>query len=372
MNQKIPYYSLDKMHQDLQDEMKDIFQRVLKDSWFVLGNHLEKFETEFALYIGVKYAIGVGNGLDGLKIALRSLALEPGKKIIIPAMTFSASVLAALENGIQPLLVDVDAGNCLISMDELRNSITPDVKAVMPVHLYGNPCDMEKINQLAGAAEIYVIEDFAQSAGASFQGKYTGSFGKINATSFYPVKPLGALGDGGMITTNDPALRDKCLKLRNYGYNGKYTMELMGYNSRLDEIQAALLGLKLKYLETWKMEREKIARRYLQNLSGNEKIILPFQEENRSSAFHIFPVRVQKRDELRNFLEDQKIQTQIHYPVPPHLQPGMKFLGYKKGDFPVTEKICDTELSLPVYPGLSVADVDRISEYIHDFLRRNS
>jgi dTDP-4-amino-4,6-dideoxygalactose transaminase len=365
----IPYYSLEKIHQDLQEGMKNTFLSVMEGNWFVLGRHLEEFEDAFADFTGVKFAIGVGNGLDGLKISLRCLDLQKGDKMVIPAHTFSASVLAAVENGITPVLADVNRQDGLLDAGQFADKLKADVKVVMPVHLYGNPCDMQKIAQVAEAAGIYIVEDFAQSVGAMFRGQPTGSFGTVNATSFYPVKPLGALGDGGMITTNDPDLNQRCRKLRNYGYSGKSTMELTGYNSRLDELQAAFLMLKMKHLERWKMDRVDIAHRYLQNLSDLEQVILPPADKNNSPAFHIFPIRLRKRDDLKIYLEENRIQTQIHYPVPPHLQPAFRFLGYRKGDFPVTEEISDTELSLPIYPGLSTDSVDRISQCIRHFIR---
>jgi dTDP-4-amino-4,6-dideoxygalactose transaminase len=364
----VPYYSLEKMHRDIQEGMQETFLSVLEGNWFVMGRYLEEFEAAFAEYIHTEYAVGVGSGLDGLKISLRCLDIKTGDKVIIPAMTFSATVLAAVEIGITPVLTDVDPVDCLITADLLSNSLQTGVKAIIPVHLYGNPCDMEGINRIAENAGIFVIEDFAQSVGATVGGRPAGSFGTVNTTSFYPVKPLGALGDGGMITTSDPELKEQCLKLRNYGYAGKYRMELLGYNSRLDEMQAAFLLLKLQHLEKWRRERENIAFRYMQNLSDLDEIILPVREESRSSAFHVFPIRLPERDKLSHFLKENRIRTQIHYPVPPHLQPAFKFLGYRKGDFPVTEQICATELSLPVYPGLMMEQVDMISDLIRDFI----
>lgn len=366
--ESVPYYSLDRMHRDLQEGMEDTFRTVLDGNWYVMGRYLEEFEAEFAAFIHTEYAIGVGSGLDGLKIALRCLGIRTGDKVIIPAMTFSATVLAAVENGITPVLTDVDPDNCLLNAGQLADGLSSGVKAVIPVHLYGNPCDMEGICRIAENAGIFVVEDFAQSVGAAVGGQPTGSFGMVNATSFYPVKPLGALGDGGMITTNDPEIKELCLKLRNYGYADKYRMELAGYNSRLDEMQAAFLQLKLRYLEKWRKERENIALRYLENLSDLEGIVLPVRDKNRTSAYHVFPVRLPERDKLRNFLDENGIGTQIHYPVPPHLQPAFRSLGYRKGDFPVTEKICDTEISLPIYPGLLLKQVDRISDLIRSFI----
>jgi dTDP-4-amino-4,6-dideoxygalactose transaminase len=367
----IPYYSLETIHQDMKSELISIFNAVLDENWFVLGKYLQQFEENFADFIGVKYAIGVGNGLDGLKIAIKSLGLTQNDEILIPALTFSASVLAALETQVRPILVDIDPGNYLIDPHQIERNISAHSRAIMPVHLYGNPCEMDPIMQLAEEARLFVIEDYAQSVGALYREKPTGSIGTINATSFYPVKPLGGLGDGGMITTNDPVLRDQCIKLRNYGYGNKYQLETAGYNSRLDEIQAAFLMLKLRHIEKWHRERKEIADRYFQNLSGNEQVIMTESAESSRPAYHIFPIRIQPRDELKYFLEKKGIQTQIHYPIPPHLQPGLKYLGYEKGDFPATEQFCQTELSLPIYPGLTLQQVDMICENILSFLKDN-
>lgn len=366
----IPYYSLEKIHRDLKSELNDRFNEVLGENWFILGKYLERFEAKFADFIGVKYAIGVGNGFDGLKISLRSLGLAPEDEVLIPALTFSASVLAVLETKLRPRLVDVDPHRYLIDLHQIDQKISNRSRVIMPVHLYGNPCEMDLIIRLAEEAQLHVIEDYAQSVGAQYKGRPTGSFGIINATSFYPVKPLGGLGDGGMITTNDSELRNQCIKLRNYGYESKNQLQLTGYNSRLDEIQAAFLQLKINHVNQWTLKRKQIADRYNHNLSGTGQIILPIKLKNSRPANHIYPILVQKRNELKNFLEEKGIQTQIHYPIPPHLQPGLKFLGYKKGDFPVTEHICQRELSLPIFPGLTPQQVDLVSEMILSFFKK--
>lgn len=369
MTYSIPYYSLEKIHQDLKKELMEGFRDVLEDNWFILGKYLERFEETFAEYLGVKYAIGVGNGMDGLKIALRSLQLTKKDEILIPALTFSASILAALETGIHPVLVDIDPTSYLIDPNQAEQKLNVHSRAIMPVHLYGYPCDMDHILRLAELANLYVIEDYAQSVGARYHGQHTGSIGIINATSFYPVKTLGSLGDGGMVTTNDPELRNLCIQYRNYGYKEKYQLESTGYNSRLDEIQAAFLLIKLRSIEKWQQERQQIADRYLQNLSGIDQILLPTPVIYTKPAHHIFPIRIPVRDELKSYLADKGIETQIHYPIPPHLQRGLQFLGYKYGDLPETEEFCRTELSLPLYPGLSTQQVDLICEHIRFFIK---
>lgn len=369
MTHYIPYHSLEKTHLELKKELTEGFREVLEGNWFILGKYLTRFEQAFAKYLGVSHAIGVGNGLDGLKIALRALPLSHKDEILIPALTFSASVLAALEAGIRPILVDIDPASGLIDPKKAEQRLNASSRAIMPVHLYGNPCGMETILRMAESARMYVIEDFAQSVGARYGGKHTGSMGIINATSFYPVKPLGSLGDGGMITTNDPELKDLCIRFRNYGYTGKYQLDTAGYNSRLDEIQAAFLLIKLQYIEKWQQEREKIANRYIHNLTGIEEISLLAPDRNARPACHIFPIRIHPRDELKNYLAEKGIETQIHYPIPPHLQPGLQFLGYKPGDLPATEEFCRTELSLPIYPGLKLQQVDQVCESIISFLK---
>jgi dTDP-4-amino-4,6-dideoxygalactose transaminase len=371
MDYLIPYYSLEKMHDDMKEELITSFDQVLQSGWFILGDNLKKFEKKFAEFMQVNFAIGVGNGYDAIKIALNSLEFKSGDEIIIPALTFSASIQAALAAQIQPVLVDVDPEYYLINAELASSKITADTKALMPVHLYGNPCDMISLLNLAEIHGLIIVEDFAQAVGAFYRKKPVGSIGNINATSFYPVKPLGGLGDGGMITTNDEALRDKCFHLRNYGYSTKYELEMDGCNSRLDEIQAAFLLRKLKHLKNWNSERQMIARRYIHNLKDVEQIILPAYQPGGAPAHHIFPIQTRKRNDLMQFLKTKGIETQIHYPIPPHLQPALKSLGYKQGDFPVTEKICHSELSLPIYPGLKLNHVDLISEMIYNFLKRN-
>lgn len=372
MIHNIPYHSLEKTNQEIKKELMDSFRDVVKGNWFILGKYLARFEEAFAKYLEVSYAIGVGNGFDGLKIALRSLPLAQKDEILIPALTFSASILAALETGIHPKLVDINPKSGLLDPKKAEQKLNVNSRAIMPVHLYGNPCDMDAILQMAESVQLYVIEDFAQSVGARYRGKPTGSMGIINATSFYPVKPLGCLGDGGMITTDDPELKDLCARFRNYGYSDKYQLDSTGYNSRLDEIQAAFLSIKLQYIEKWQREREMIAKRYIQNLAGMDKISLLESGIYAKPAYHIFPIRIRARDKLRNFLAEKGIETQIHYPIPPHLQPGLKFLGYKPGDLPATEEFCRTELSLPIYTGLRLQQVDLICEHIVAFFKKNN
>ncbi len=365
--QFIPYYSLEFMHKQIRSEMERSFAKVLDNNWFVLGDSLLNFEKEFSEYIEVKQAIGVGSGYDALKISLVALDLQAQDEVLVPAHTFTATILAIMHAGMKPVLIDADPDTYAIDVAKLEGNINERTRAILPVHIYGNPCNMDRINKVALHHGLYIIEDFAQSVGSDYHGKKTGSLGLVNAASFYPAKAIGALGDGGIITTNDSRIADTARKLRNYGFRDKYNQEMAGFNSRLDEIQASLISIKLKYIEKWIADRKKIALRYIDKISGDHKIRLPFYPDNIKPNYHIFPIRTEKRDQLQAFLDEKGIGTQVHYPLPPHLQQGLKDLGYKKNDFPVTETIAKTTLSLPIYPGLGDHQVDYICEMINEF-----
>ncbi len=369
MTKKISFYSLKKTHEEDKEALVRSFGSILDTNWFVLGESLIKFESEFARYTGTRYAVGTGNGYDALKIALKAFDLKPGVEVIVPAHTFTASILAIIHAGLKPHLTDIDPDDYTLDLNQLEDHVNARTRVILPVHIYGIPAKMDLLSEIARRYSLYVAEDFAQSTGGEYKGRKTGSFGDINATSFYPVKTLGALGDGGMITTNREDFYERALQLRNYGMREKYKQVIEGYNSRLDEIQAAFLSVKLKKLDHFIRERKKIAQQYTDSLSDLEKIHLP-DYRNASPSYHIFPVRTPERDQLRLHLQKKGIETIVHYPIPPHLQPGLASLGYKKGDFPVTEEICKTELSLPVYPGLIPEEVNYICENIHEFFRR--
>lgn len=366
---KIPFYSFRQINLDIETKVKQAFQDVFHSGWYLLGDHLDRFERSLSNYLGVNYTVGVGSGLDALIISLKSLGIGKGDKVILPAHTFYATVLSVMHTGAQPVLADSDPET--LNMDPLQAErfITGKTKVFMPVHLYGLPCPMDTFLKLSNAYNIQLVEDFAQSVGASYNKKKCGSFGKINACSFYPVKTLGAFGDGGAITTNDPGLAGYCRKFRNYGSDEKYYFEEAGLNSRLDEIQAAILNEKLRFLDRWIQQRIKIASMYLENLKGIGDIRLPLIQENSDPVWHIFPIRTNKRDQLQNFLIDKGIETLIHYPVPVHLQKSFqKYIKtYKAGDFPVAEEIAATELSLPIYPGLTDDEIYYIIESITSF-----
>ena len=371
MDCRIPFFSFEKINQDIQGDLETAFHSVIDSKWYILGNCLQSFENKFAQYINVKHAIGVGNGMDALRISLEALDLKPDDEIIIPSFTFIATLLAVIHSGAKPVLADVNPDNCVLDADSINRSITLKTKVILPVHLYGYPCNMKEIKEMAASLDIYVIEDYAQSVGAEVGGLKTGSFGQINATSFYPTKTLGALGDGGMITTNNGFLADRCRKLRNYGFEDKIHHKLIGYNSRLDELQAALLTSKMKYLDKWIDERKSIALNYLDKLNELPGLILPSYSEDTRPSYHIFPVRMKNRDALKEYLWDAGIGTMVHYSILPHLQDSMKHLGYGINSFPVAEEIARTELSLPIYPGLTDADIGYIASKIKEFFRSN-
>lgn len=371
MKRSIPFFSLDKIHSEQRESLLLRFRKKLDENWFILGKDLELFESMYADYTGVRYSIGVGNGYDALRISLESLGLKKNDEVVVPSHTFIASVLAVVHAGLKPVLADVNPDTYNLDLKQIDKVHTARTRVIIPVHMYGNPCPMDDIMDFSNISGLQVVEDNAQSVGAACINKKTGSFGTINASSFYPVKGLGALGDGGVITTNSYELAEYCRELRNYGLSGKYKMVRRGFNSRLDELQAAFLQVKLPFIDKWIEERRIIAARYIANFSGIKKIILPVIEEKAEPVYHIFPIRVNNRNQLQQYLKNAGIGTQVHYPIPLHLQPGFKNLGYKKGDFPNTEKISGTVLSLPVYPGLNDDDVDYVSEKIIKFTRMN-
>jgi dTDP-4-amino-4,6-dideoxygalactose transaminase len=357
------------MNDDCRDLAKEAFKQVYDSKWYILGKFLEDFESRFASYIGTKHAIGVGNGFDALRIAFRALGIKKGDEVIVPAHTFIATITAVVDTGAVPVLCDVDPQTFNIDINSAESLVKPNTRIIVPVHLYGNPADIPSIKRFSQKHSLQIVEDYAQSAGAVVGGCKTGSIGDINASSFYPVKNLGALGDGGIITTNDDGYDEFCRIYRNYGGKGKFDFEIAGINSRLDELQAALLTVKLKFLDQWIDEKAKIAERYVKNLCDLKPVQLPVTGKESISSWHIFPLLSERRNELQNYLGKNGIGTLVHYPVPCHLQPALKSLGYKRGDFPVTEMISDKELSLPIYPGLTQDQVDYISECILDFFK---
>ena len=363
----IPFVSLDAQHQPLRQALLDKMARLLDDGQFVLGGESEAFEDEYARYSGVAHAVGVGNGTDALRLCLEAAGIQPGDEVILPANTFVATALAVSATGAIPVPVDPDPVTANLTAEGIRTRITARTRAIIPVHLYGAPCPMDEILALAQEHGLYVVEDNAQAHGARYKNRRTGSLGHINATSFYPSKNLGALGDGGAITTQDPELARRVQLLRNFGSEKKYVHELAGHNTRLDTLQAAFLRVKLPLLDAWNAERQAAARRYRQNLASCKALALP--HENEGHVYHLFVVRTPNREDLQRHLAEKNIHTQIHYPLPVHQQPAFGRLGYAPGDFPVAEQMSQEVLSLPLYIGLTDAGIDYVCEHITQFYK---
>lgn len=360
---KIPFLDLSLQHREIADDLQAAIARVLESGWFVAGAELDRFEREFAAYCGVEHCIGVGNGLDALHITLRAYDIGPGDEVIVPSNTFIATWLAVTYAGAIPVPVDPEPDTHNVDPSALAKAISSRTKAIIPVHLFGHPARMTAINDIARQHGLKVIEDAAQAHGALCHGEKAGGLGDAAAFSFYPGKNLGALGDGGAVTTNDTELAQRIRLLRNYGSKKKYQHELPGYNSRLDEMQAAILGVKLKRLDEWNEKRSRLAERYLAGLR-NCNLRLPAPLQGYVPVWHLFVVRSADRDRLRSHLSKREIETQIHYPTAPHLQGAYASLGFSRGDFPVAELLQDEVLSLPMFPHMTDAQADRVIEAI--------
>ena len=368
---KVPFYSFQAMNDRIQNEILDAFNEVFKSNWYILSNKVKSFEVAYADFNKVKHCIGVSNGLDALFLSLKVLGIGPGDEVIVPSNTYIATVLAISYVGATPVFVEPKRETCNIDPSLIESAITGRTKAIMPVHLYGQCCEMTSIMEIAEKYGLKVVEDNAQSQGSSHHGRLAGSFGNINGTSFYPGKNLGALGDAGAVTTNDEQLAKKVSTLRNYGSEKKYHNEVIGYNMRLDELQAAMLSVKLKYLAEWTKQRQQIAAWYDESLSGIGDIILPTIANGATHVYHLYVIRTRKRDELQAYLEKMGIGSLIHYPIPPHLQMAYHHLGFKKGDFPIAEEMADTCLSLPIWPGIDKDAIIYITKIITDFYAGN-
>lgn len=369
---QIPYLSFKKMHDAVKPQIISAFENFYDSHWYVAGPLVKQFEKEFAEYTGVQNAIGVSNGLDALFLALKSLGIGKGDEVIIPSNTYIATALAVSYVGATPVLVEPKINTYNIDPENIIKAITKNTKAIIPVHLYGQTCEMLSIMQIASENKLHVIEDNAQAHGATFQNNKTGSFGIINATSFYPGKNLGALGEAGCITTNNPELATIVSSLRNYGSTEKYYNELMGHNMRMDEFQAAVLSIKLGYLNVWTIERQKLAAQYQNTLEGINEIILPQVEKDATHVYHIYAIRTKQRNALQQYLNEKGISTMIHYPVPIHLQKAYAHLNFKPGDFPIAEEIANTTLSLPCWPGLNEDQIKFIAEHISGFFAKHA
>jgi dTDP-4-amino-4,6-dideoxygalactose transaminase len=359
----IEYENLYKVNQPFFKDYEQAFNQVLESGWYILGNNVEEFEKEFAQYNKVKYCAGVASGLDALTISLMVLDLDKGSEVIVPSNTYIATILSILNCGHKPVLVEPDLATYNIDPELIENSITSGTKAIMVVHLYGKSCNMDPILEICKRRNLYLIEDCAQAHGAEYKGKKVGSFGDLAAFSFYPTKNLGCLGDGGAITTNNEEFLRKILMIRNYGSEKKYFNECTGLNSRLDEIQAAFLRVKLKSLDKINNHKRVLAEIYFNRISEN--FIIPNINRDYYDVFHIFNVRHNKRDELKQFMFDSGVKTEIHYPVPPHRQRAMSFMKSLK--LPVSEEIHKTTLSLPVSSFHTKEDIVHITEILNKF-----
>lgn len=364
---KIPYLDLKQINHMSKSDLMEAFEQVLDSGWYVMGDKLKMFEDQYAKYSDTNYCVGVANGLDALILSLKALDIKAGDEVIVPSNTYIASWLAVSYVGAKPIPVEPNWDTCNIDPFLIESKITERTKAIMPVNLYGQAAQLDLIVEIAKKHNLFVIEDNAQSQGAFCNGKITGSWGHINASSFYPGKNLGALGDAGAVTTDDENLNHKVRIIRNYGSQKKYYNEIKGVNSRLDELQAALLSVKLKVLNEQNSQRIALAEIYNQNLQNVGDLTLQILAESCSSVYHIYQIRTSRRGELQNYLTEKGIGTIIHYPVPPHLQQAYSELEYKNGDFPIAEKIAEQTLSLPLYPGMKKEDVYIVIETIKEF-----
>lgn len=355
------------MHLEIREEMLRAFSDVYDGYSYVLGKHVDAFQNEYAVFNKVAHCVGVSNGLDALQLCLEVQGVGAGDEVIVPSNTYIATVLAISFVGATPVFVEPDIRSYNLDPLKIASAVTPRTRAIMPVHLYGQACEMESIMRIADKHGLVVVEDNAQAHGASFNGKLTGSWGHVNATSFYPGKNLGALGDAGAVTTGDADLARKISVLRNYGSGKKYYNEVIGHNMRLDELQAAFLSAKLTHLGRWTEDRKRLAALYDARLAGVKDLVLPAVIPGATHVYHLYVVRSSRRDALQEHLRKKGIGSLIHYPVPPHLQEAYLGLGHKKGDFPIAEEIARTALSLPLWPGMTEEDVDRVASAIIDF-----
>ena len=363
---QIPFVSFLPMEKELDQELRNAFERVYSRSWYILGEEDKAFEQAFASYLGVNNCVGVGNGLDALVLALRALKIGPGDEVIVPSNTYIASVLAISYAGATPVLVEPDIDTFNINPHLIESAITGKTKAIMPVHLYGQACDMDPVMKIADKHGLFVIEDCAQAHGATYKGKKVGTFGNAAGFSFYPGKNLGALGDSGAVVTDNDELASEIRALSNYGSDYKYHHILKGINSRMDEMQAAFLSVKLPHLDRMNHERRRIADMYSSKIN-NPKVILPAVNPECVPVWHIYGVRCEERDALENFLKERGIGTNKHYPTPIHLQEAYKDLAIPEGTLPIAEKICKTELSLPIYYGMTDEEIQYVIDSVNEF-----
>ena len=362
----VPFVSFLPLEKRLDKELRAAFDRVFRSSWYIEGREDAAFEKAFAAFCGTKYAVGVGNGLDALMLSLKALGVGAGDEVIVPSNTYIATALAVTYVGAKPVFAEPDIRTYNIDPDRIEEVITERTKVIIPVHLYGQVAEMDRILAIAKKHGLFVIEDSAQAHGATYKGIRAGAFGDLSGFSFYPGKNLGALGDAGAVTGNDPALIEKVRALGNYGSDYKYHHIYKGFNSRLDELQAAFLSAKLPILDEVNEDRRKTAAKYLSGIK-NPALVLPYVPEDMVPVWHIFAVRTEKRAELENWLKAAGIGTNKHYPIPMHLQECYRDRGIREGELPIAEEISRTELSLPMYYGMTDEEIDHVIDRINAF-----
>jgi dTDP-4-amino-4,6-dideoxygalactose transaminase len=368
---QIPFADLKANYTSIKSEIDEAVHRTLESGWFILGREVQAFESEFATYCGTKHCIGVGNGLEALHLILRGHGIGAGDEVILPANTYIATALAVSYAGATPVLVDANEQTYNIDVTKIERAITPRTRAIMPVHLYGQPADMHPICALAQTYNLKVVEDNAQAHGATYKRKRTGGLGDAAGVSFYPSKNLGAYGDGGAVLTNDDELAERIRKIRNYGQRTRYYNDYKGFNSRLDEIQAAILRVKLKHLDSWTERRRAKASKYMEYLSSVPSLVLPKTLDETWPVYHLFVIRHRQRDALQAHLEKNGVGTLIHYPLPLYLQKAYADLNIGRGTFPVTERLATEVLSLPLYPEMSDEVVRRVASYVKEYTCEN-
>lgn len=367
---KVPFLDLKATYVELKDELDAAYHRVMDSGWYILSEEVEAFEAEFAVYLGVKHCVGVGNGLEALHLILRAYGIGAGDEVIVPANTYIATWLAVSYAGAVPVPVEPDPLTRNLDSGKIEAAISPRTRAIMPVHLYGMPADMDSIRDIASRYHLKVIEDAAQAHGAGYKGRKAGSLGDAAGWSFYPGKNLGAFGDGGAVTTHEDELADRVRTLRNYGSRVKYFNEVRGFNSRLDPLQAAFLRVKLKYLDAWNARRASLAREYQEQLKDIPDLELPSVPEWADPCWHLFVIRHPRRDALQKHLREHQVDTLIHYPIPPHRSDAYQDAHFTRGSFPISEALADTVLSLPLGPHLSIMEQKQVIDAILCFVRQ--
>jgi dTDP-4-amino-4,6-dideoxygalactose transaminase len=365
----IPFFSTQAMHAAVREASLKAMSRVYDSQWYILGSEVAQFEKAYSEFSGVKHTIGVGNGLDALVLALRALGIGPGDEVLVPSNTYIASWLAVSQVGATPVPIEPDVATSNLDPTRLEAALTPRTRAIMPVHLYGQPCRMPEIMAFAQRHCLLVVEDNAQAQGATFNGRATGSFGEANATSFYPTKNLGALGDAGAITTDDAVVAHQLRLLRNYGSTLKNHHELLGYNSRLDELQAALLRVKLPLLAIWTAQRQQLAAWYTAYLANIPGLRLPIVAVGAVPVWHLYVVHTARRAALQQHLVAKGIGALVHYPVPPHRQPAYVHLGLSASALPIAEELAACCLSLPLWPGMTEEMVAAVAAAVRSFFQ---